>query len=355
MKKRIILYFAITTAFLYGFTGCKPTEHHVDITVSPEAGTNYKSGDPVTVKANYPNDLKPDSIVYLVDSAKVTTKKDSTPFTLKTDGYLLGPRIITARIFSQGKSTEATTNIVLLAAKAPEQYTYVVERKFPHDTSSYTEGLEYHDGYLYESTGLNGNSKMLKVDLQTGKALQSIKLDKKYFGEGFTIVGDKIMQLTYREKTGFVYDKKTFKTLKTFSYNTGVEGWGVCNDGTKIYTDDSTNRIWFLDLNDYHNIGFIDVYDDQKQIDEVNELEYINKKIYANVYTQDTILVIDPKTGAVEQRVDMKDLWPLKDRPSGFDNTQNVLNGIAWDEQGKRLFVTGKKWPYVYQVRFVKK
>jgi glutamine cyclotransferase len=127
----------------------------------------------------------------------------------------------------------------------------------------------------------------------------------------------------------------------------------MCNDGKKIYTDDSTNRIWFLDKNDFHAIGFIDVYDDKGPVNMVNELEYIDGKLYANVYLQDTILVINPKTGAVLQRVDMKNLWPLANHPAGFDNEQNVLNGIAWDEKGKRLFVTGKKWPHLYQVKFV--
>ena len=354
MKNKFFL-FATAVILICGCDRCKKPSTGADITITPEAGTTYKSGDEVKIKVSYQADIKPDSIVYLVDSARVASKKDSSAISLKTDTFSLGPRTITVKLYSGGKSQDQSTNIVLLAAKAPEQYTYVVEKRYPHDTSSYTEGFEYHDGYLYESTGNYGHSKMMKVDLQTGKAVQSINLDKKYFGEGFTIIGDKIMQLTYREKTGFVYDKNTFKTLSTFSYSVGNEGWGVCNDGNKIYTDDSTNRIWFLDKNNYRNVGYIDVYDDKSQIDEVNELEYINGKLYSNVYTQDTILVINPKTGAVEQRVDMKNLWPLKDRPANFDNQQNVLNGIAWDDKGKRLFVTGKKWPYVYQVRFVKK
>ncbi len=169
------------------------------------------------------------------------------------------------------------------------------------------------------------------------------------------MIGDKIIQRTYREKTGFVYDKNTFKLLKTFADSVGDEGWGLCNDGNKLYTDDRTNRIWFLDKNDYHATGYIDVYDNKARIDSVNELEYIDHKLYSNIYTKDTILVIDPATGAVLQRVDMKDLWPLAGRPHDYDNTQNVLNGIAWDEKGKRLFVTGKKWPHLYQVRFIKK
>jgi glutamine cyclotransferase len=158
--------------------------------------------------------------------------------------------------------------------------------------------------------------------------------------------------LTYKDKVGFVFDKNTFKLLSTFTNNIGPEGWGMCFDGKKLYMDDSTNRIWFLDKDTYHQTGFIDVYNDKGPVNQVNELEYIDGKLYSNIYTYDTILIIDPKTGAVLQNVNMKNLWPMADRPAGFDNDQNVLNGIAWDAKGKRLFVTGKKWPHLYQVSF---
>ena len=181
-----------------------------------------------------------------------------------------------------------------------------------------------------------------------------IKLDDQYFGEGISVVGDKIIQLTYREKVAFVYDKNTFKLIKTFPNNLGPEGWGMCFDGNKLYIDDSTNRIWFRDKDTYRPTGFIDVCDNTGQIDSINELEYIDGKLYANIYQKDTILVINPKTGAVEQLIDMKDLYPMVDRPQDRDWDNNVLNGIAWDAKGKRLFVTGKKWPHLYQVKFVK-
>ena len=341
---------------IYGCSSCNKNKSAAEISITPEAGTTYKSGEQVQIKVSYPADLKPDSIVYLVDSARVASKKDSSAINLKTDTFSLGPRGITARLYTGGKAREASTNIVLLAAKAPEEYTYRVEKVYPHDTSAYTEGLFYQDGYLYESTGRAGHSDFRKVDLETGKVIQRAKLDSQYFGEGSAIIGNKIIMLTYQDpRSLFVFDKNTFKLEETLPYHVGVEGWGLTFDGKKLYTDDSTNRIWFLDKDNYHSIGFIDVYDDKGQVDEVNELEYIDGKLYSNVYTQDTILVINPKTGAVEQRVDMKNLWPLKDRPAGFDNGQNVLNGIAWDAKGKRLFVTGKKWPHLYQVKFVKK
>ena len=323
---------------------------------APEAGTNYKQGQDVNVKLSYPADLKPDSIVYLLDSVRFASKKDSSAIVLKTDTMPLGPRGITAKLYTGGKSQDVSTNIVLLAGKEPEKYTYQVEKVYPHDTSSYTEGLLYQDGYLYESTGNAGHSALRKVDLNTGKAVQVAKIDDKYFGEGSAIIGDKIIMLTYRDpRVCFVFDKNTFKLEKTLPYSVGVEGWGLTFDGKKLYTDDSTNRIWFLDKNDYRPTGFIDVYDDKGPIQNVNELEYVDGKLYSNVYLTDTILMINPKTGAVLQRIDMKNLWPMSQRPAGYDNAENVLNGIAWDEKGKRLFVTGKKWPHLYQVKFVKK
>ncbi|CAN5240893.1 glutaminyl-peptide cyclotransferase [soil metagenome] len=353
MKQRLLL---IITAIALLNYGCKDNKKDLDsITISPESGTNYKAGNAVNLKVSYPASLKIDSVVYLMDSVKLVSKKDSSAVSLKTDTIKLGPRLLTAKVYAGGKSNEVSTNIVVMAAKAPEEYTYKIEKVFPHDTSSYTEGLQYADGVLYESTGNYGNSTIRKSDLNTGKSIQVTKVDGKYFGEGISVIGDKVIQMTYREKVGFVYDKNTLKLLNTFTNNVGYEGWGMCFDGNKLYLDDSTNRIWFLNKDNYHATGYIDVYDDKQAVNQVNELEYIDGKLYSNVYTTDNILVIDPKTGAVLQKIDMKNLWPEAERPAGFDEGNNVLNGIAWDAKGKRLFVTGKKWPHVYQVKFVKK
>jgi glutamine cyclotransferase len=349
MKNKITLLLTVTAMLAFS---CKNNKQEASLTLNPEAGTNYKQGQDVAVKLSYPADVKPDSIVYLLDSVRFASKKDSSAVTLKTDTMPLGPRLITARLFQGGKSQEVSSNVVLLAAKAPEKYTYQVEKIYPHDTSSYTEGLLYQDGYLYESTGVKGHSTLRKVDLATGKAVQVAKVDSQYFGEGSAIIGDKILMLTYQDpRVAFVFDKKTFKLLKTFPYHVGVEGWGLAFDGKKLYTDDSTNRIWFLDKDNYRQIGYIDVYDDQGPVKNINELEYIDGKLYANIWETDDIIVIDPKSGAVLERIDLTNLYPQNKRNLNAD----VLNGIAWDGQGKRLFVTGKKWPHLYQVKFVKK
>ncbi|MES2809837.1 MAG: glutaminyl-peptide cyclotransferase [Bacteroidota bacterium] len=359
MKTRSLL-FAVT--LLLAVYGCKDKNttatdevNGVDITLYSPGAFNYSAGDTLKFMAKYPASLQVDSVVYLLDSVRVAAVKDSSYVKIETDTIKMGTRTLTAKVYQGGKAQDVSTSIYLKAGREPELLTYKVIKKFPHDTSAYTEGLIYEDGILYESTGEKGHSEIRKVELETGKVLQRTKLEDKYFGEGIAIVGDEIVMFTYREKVGFVFDKKTLKLKRQFNNNVGVEGWGATFDGEKIYLDDSTNRIWLLDKNDYRQTGFIDVFDFQGPVEQINELEYVGGKIYANIYTYDTIVIINPKTGAVEQNVNMMNLWPYVTRPKGFDSENNVINGIAYDAKGKRLFVTGKKWPWLYQVEFIRK
>ncbi|WP_158825239.1 glutaminyl-peptide cyclotransferase [Mucilaginibacter lacusdianchii] len=351
MKNKVLVLLSV--AFL-GLYSCKDKPKGDDFTINPDAGTTYKQGEKVNMHIGYAADKKIDSVVYLMDSVRLGAKNDSSALSLATDTLPLGPRVITARVYAGGTPQEVSTNITLLAAKAPEELTYEVIKTFPHDTASYTEGLIYQDGILYESDGgraadAEGASSLRKTDVN-GKVLQKVDVDPKIFAEGIAVVGDKIIQLTWTEKIGYVYDKKTLKLLKTFTNNVGAEGWGMTFDGNKIYMDDSTNRIWFLNKDTYSSIGYIDVYDDKGPVNQINELEYIDGKIYANVYQSDDVIVIDPKTGAVLQKINLSNLYPQDQRAPNAD----VLNGIAWDAAGKRLFVTGKKWPLMYQVKLVK-
>jgi len=352
MRNKNILLLTAVAILAFGCSSCDKKNQEAGLSITPEAGTSYKQGQAVSVKLSYPTDTKPDSIVYLVDSTRFASKKDSSAVSLKTDSMVLGPRSITAKLFQGGKSQDISTNIVVLAAKAPEEYTFKIEKVYPHDTSSFTEGLLYQDGYLYESTGEPGHSKLLKVNLETGKAVKLAKLDTQYFGEGSAIIGNKIIMLTYKDpRFLFVFDKNTFKLLNTLPYHVGVEGWGLCFDGKKLYTDDSTNRIFFLDKDTYRQTGFIDVYDDQGRIDSLNELEYIDGKLYANIWEKNIIVIIDPKTGAVTGRIDLTDLYPQNKRNMNGD----VLNGVAYDKATGRIFLTGKYWDKLFQVKFVRK
>jgi len=323
--------------------------------LSPMIGLNVPAGKEFDVKVQFGNEQKVDSVVYLIDTVKVFSKTDTSAIKLKTEGLKLGNHLLTAKIFGEGKSEDLTSNINILAAQAPAEYTYKVIKTLPHDTASYVEGLEYHDGFFYESAGDYGHSSLRKVDPASGKILQKADLDKQYFGEGITVIGNKIIQLTYREKVGFVYDKATFKKLSEFSYTTGREGWGLAFDGQKVLNTDGSNTIFFLNKDTYQKIGSIDVFDDKGAIQNLNELEVIDGKIYSNVYTTNNILIINPETGAVEGKIDLSGLLPADYFKTEDAKANNVLNGIAYDKATKRLFVAGKKWPHIFQIELVKK
>jgi hypothetical protein len=195
MKRKYILYITVALAAL----GCNPKNQSVNLSITPDAGTNYKQGDKVSIKVSYPANYKADSVVYLLDSARVASRKDSSAFELPTDSLGLGAKTITAKVYSGGKAEEVSTNINVLAAKAPEEYTFEVVKTFPHDTSSFTEGLEYHDGILYESDGgyckEGQKSSLRKTDLN-GKVLQKVDNDCDTFAEGITVIDNKVIQLT---------------------------------------------------------------------------------------------------------------------------------------------------------------
>ena len=323
--------------------------------INPEMGSNLTVGDPIDVKILFGNDKQIDSVVYLLDNLPLLSRNDTSSVSLKTDSLTLGNHLLTAKIFAGGAAEELTSNFILLSKIIPQEYGYEIIKKFPHDTSSYTEGFEFHDGVFYESVGDYGHSRLLKVDVNTGKSLQQATVDSLFFAEGMTIIGDKILQLTYKEGVAFVYDKATFKKLQTIPYTAAQQGWGMYFDGSKILTTDGSNNIYFLDKNTYQKIGGIQVYDDKGPIPELNELEIVDGKIYVNVYTQNYFLIVDEKTGAVEGKVDLTGLLPNNYFKTDYAIGNNVLNGIAYDKVGERLFVTGKKWPNVFQIKIVKK
>ena len=315
----------------------------------PEQGKAVKLGEDLTIALDVPAAMKVTAATYLVDGKVVGTKKDAEAFTLKTSDLSLGYRLISAVVEDGNTKDTITVNIELRSAIVPPVLGYKVVNVYPHDTTSYTQGLEYHDGKFLESTGEYGFSTLRWVDLKSGKALQKIDIDKKYFAEGVSLVGDKIVLLTWEANMGFIYDAKSLQQIETFPYQNSREGWGLAFDGKQLIKSDGTNRIWFLNKDTYKEESYIDVYDDKDQVDQLNELEYIDGKIYANIYQTDKIAIINPKSGAIEQYVDLTGILPAKDK---FINTY-VLNGIAWDAKGKRLFVTGKKFDKLFEITLV--
>ncbi|RYG07215.1 MAG: glutaminyl-peptide cyclotransferase, partial [Chitinophagaceae bacterium] len=191
--------------------------------------------------------------------------------------------------------------------------------------------------------------------LKTGRAIKSVPLKPTYFGEGSVKVGNKIIVLTWEENVGLVYDATTLEEITTFPYQASREGWGLTYDGKQLLRSDGSNKIWLMNADTYREEGFIEVYDNKGPVQQLNELEYIDGKLYANVYGTDKIVVINYKTGVVEAEVDLKKLAPKNYFKSDDDIGNNVLNGIAYDEVGKRLFVTGKKWPHLFEIKLSEK
>jgi glutamine cyclotransferase len=226
-------------------------------------------------------------------------------------------------------------------------YTYRIINVYPHDVNAFTQGLVFEDGFLYEGTGLCGRSSVRKVDLETGNIVQIHELPRQYFGEGITIYEDRIIQLTWQSHTGFVYDRETFELLQEFAYPT--EGWGITDDKTQLIMSDGTSVLHFLDPETFEEIGSVDVVDGNIRVTRLNELEYINGKVYANVWQTDRIVIIQPNTGRVTGWINLGGLLNPAERTQNTD----VLNGIAYDEDDGRLFVTGKLWPHLFEIELV--
>lgn len=227
-------------------------------------------------------------------------------------------------------------------------YSYRVVRTYPHDRTAFTQGLVYADGALYEGTGQHGRSSLRKTDLATGRVLQRIDLASYYFGEGITFFGDRMIQLTWQSGVGFVYDRATFRLLQQFSY--AHEGWGITHDGKELILSDGTSVLRRLDPHTFRETSRIDVRDDRGAVTGINEMEYVKGAIYANIWPTNRIAVIHPRTGRVNAWIDMEDLLSKGDAIDA-----DVLNGIAYDVRGDRLFVTGKYWPKIFEIKVIKR
>lgn len=244
---------------------------------------------------------------------------------------------------SCGLVLTAIVAYTLLNAGTTLYYADVVN-SYPHDVHAFTQGLVFYDGFLYESTGLYGNSSLRCVDLETGQVLKIYHLPGEFFAEGITIFDDKIIQLTWREHKGFVYNRSSFELIDEFSYST--EGWGITSDGQRLIMSDGSAKLYFLDPQTFEKIGEVEVLDNGKPISKLNELEYVNGYVYANVWYETKIAIIDVNRGKVTAWINCSD---VKATYCG-----NVLNGIAYDTENNRLFITGKFWNQLFEVKLVK-
>jgi len=233
--------------------------------------------------------------------------------------------------------------VTLLSDITPVTYRYRVVKSYPHDRRAYTQGLVYDNGFFYEGTGQPGESSLRKVEIETGKVLTQVNLDGSLFGEGVALLGDRIYQLTWTTKVGFVYEKETMKQINRIYYQT--QGWGLTTMGDRLVMSDGTNVIWFLDP-DFNVLSSVEVWDNKGMVDNLNELEMIDGELWANIWQTDRIARIDPLSGKVLGYVELNNLLPRESRSQETD----VLNGIAWDADYRRLFVTGKYWPMVFEI-----
>lgn len=305
--------------------------------VSVNVKTKVKNGEIEIIQLYYKNQLLKETkeLDFVVEGIELNSigANNFTVDALKTDGL----------------KNSRSQSVAVISDVVPQKYTYRIVNNYPHSVEHYTQGLEFFDGYFYEGTGENGSSGLFKINIETGKEIKRADLDEKYFGEGITILNDKIYQLTYRAQKGFVYRFSDFGLIDSFRFNS-KEGWGLTNDGTNLIMSDGTNLLTWLNPEDFSVVKTVQVANNTGIVNYLNELEFIDETIYANIYTTDLIMQIDPKTGKVLSEINLSGLIDM------YKNTTNridYLNGIAYDKKNDRLFVTGKLWPRLFEIKLV--
>ena len=337
MKHSIIFFFFLL------ILNCNPDPSSGFKIQIKSSGDKILIDDKISINIISTNNNIIDSIEYYLNDKLVSNE-------VKLVDYKVGENNVAAKIFSNNEIISINKKFDIYSNIEPEIMTYKVITEYKHDKNAYTQGLEFYNNQLYESTGLNGKSTLRKSDYISGEILNIVKLDYEYFGEGLTIINDKIYQLTWKNNIGFIYDLD-FNKIGNFDYGKSKEGWGLCNDGSFIYKSDGTNKIWILDPETLEEIRFIEVLTNRSKIKNINELEYIDGKIYANTYqfNRDVVIVINPLNGVVEKVIDFSGIRDRVTQKPDLD----VMNGIAYFD-GK-IFVTGKNWDKLFEVEVVSK
>lgn len=301
--------------------------------------TTYTLGDTIVIQLNQPLS---EATVSLDDVGTPLVQKSATSLSIHSGGEKIGLH----RLVVRGKTAANTVNADTLSVEFwsdvnPRSVTYTVLKTYPHQATNFTQGLEFYKGALYESTGLNGQSKLMQIDLATGSTIKSVPLDSQYFGEGITIMNDRIYQLTWTSGVCFQYTMD-FKLAKTFAYPT--QGWGLTHTDSTLIQSDGSNKLYFLSP-DFKRKGELVVYDNMGPVMNLNELEYVNGYVYANVWQTNRIVQIDIKSGKVVGNLNMEGI-----RPTNIEN-ENVLNGIAFQPTENAFYVTGKNWPTLTKIQ----
>lgn len=310
-------------------------------------GSKFTAGDVVPIRLEARGDRVADSVSYLLGGQPLQV----TDGQVRLEPPTLGTKSLEARFYSEGREITLNRDILILARQSPEIYTYEILNAFPHDREAFTQGLEFHGDILYESTGIKGASSVRRVDFQTGEVLAKTDLDRTFFGEGITVLGDTLFMLTWQSGQGFLYNRHTLERLGSFSYGQSKEGWGLCNDGKVLYKSDGSERIWKLDPATLEETGYIETVTNKSAFNKTNELEYVDGKIYANVWQKPSMMIIDAVSGAIEGVVNFGGLEKQITQHENLD----VLNGVAYHPGRNTFFVTGKRWDKLFEVRIVKR
>lgn len=325
----------------------KPKQEAYNIIIKNKAKSNITIGDIVEFSIKSNCDAKLDSIQVTYNSLLLKTYYTSN---IHCETNAMNPgkqKLIFTFYWNNNRKQIESSVITLLSDIVPKKYTYNVKQTWTHSTKAYTQGLEFSDGFLYEGTGEYGESMLLKLKLENNEIIQSINLPNDIFGEGITILNDKLYQLTWKSSIGFVYDKNNLQKLYDFNYPT--DGWGLTNNGTELIMSDGTETIYFLDAEYFSEIKRIEVYDNIGPVTRLNELELIGDLVYANIYGTDNIVAFDINTGKVIKRINLTGLLNKHDIKTRVD----VLNGIAWNINTEQLVVTGKWWPKLFCIELI--
>ena len=347
MKKINLLIITSLSAFLFN---CGNTENLFSI-ASKDLKQVYKPNESVNLSVENAENAAIDSVVYYSNDVKLGTVENNKTLNYKLEKLQFGVQDIKAVVFYESKKAECVTSFELVSNITPKLYEtkdYTILNTYDHDANAYTQGLEFYKGVLLEGTGQNGESTLRKTDYKTGTVSKSIPLAEEIFGEGITVFNNKIYQLTWKNKIGFIYNAETLVQEKTFNYFADVEGWGLTHNDKHLIMSDGTNKIYFLDPETQKMVRSINVYSDTNAIPELNELEWIEGKIWANIYQKDVVVVINPENGAVENVIDFSAL-KTKNKKTLLDG--EVLNGIAYNPTTKTVFVTGKDWDKMFEIK----
>lgn len=317
---------------------------------SPADDSEFKVGSRIQIVVSPEKaEQLPDSVVVFFNGSR-TGSITSSPWEFSVaseENTTTGRKSVRVVAYKKGKArTTLTRFVTVLSDVVPKRNGYRIINSYPHDRKAFTQGLFYHDGFLYEGTG-ETSSSLREVELATGKVLRQINLDPSLFGEGITLYKDRIYQVTWTSNVGFVYERSTFRQINKIYYQT--QGWGLTTLDDNIIMSDGTNVIYYIEPESFSVVSRREVYDNEKKVDQLNELEYINGELWANIWNTDLIARIDPVSGKVIAYIDLKGI--LNDPQ--IDTTEDVLNGIAWDKDNDRIFVTGKNWPKLFEIKIM--